>query len=58
MKDKLDKNNAYNNLLMEIRSMAENAKKKQEDDIDTEITTTMRELRQFIERLRRVKEGE
>ena len=58
MKDKLDKNIAYNNLLTEIGSMAENAKKNQEDDIDTEITTTMRELRQFIERLRRVKEGE
>lgn len=53
-----DKHDDYNNLLTEIGSMVENAKKNQEDGIDTEIATTMRELRQFIERLRRVKDGE
>lgn len=54
MGEKIDK---YVALLEECQQMLESAKKI-EDDIDVAIGQTMRELRQMIERLRRLKGGE
>ncbi len=53
-----DKSKRYKGLLLEIRNMAEEKRLVETEDIDAEITVTMRELRQFVERLRRAKEGE
>lgn len=53
-----EKTERYKGLLLEIKNMAEEKRLIETTDIDTEIITTMRELRQFIERLRRAKEGE
>ncbi len=54
------KTDRYKALLLEIGNMVRESGKTPvtETTIDEEITATMRELRQFIERLRRVKEGE
>ena len=57
-----DKTENYKGLLLEIKNMVEEYGEEKRlaeiTDIDAEITVTMRELRQFIERLRRAKEGE
>ena len=57
-----EKTERYRSLLLEIKNMAEEYGEEKRlaeiTDIDAEITVTMRELRQFIERLRRAKEGE
>lgn len=47
----------YLELLEELQATLENAKKI-EDDIDVAIGQTMRECRQMVERLRRLKDGE
>ncbi len=47
----------YLELLEELQTTLENAKKI-EYDIDVQIGQTMRECRQMIERLRRLKDGE
>lgn len=54
------KTDRYKALLLEIGNMVRESGKTPvtETTIDEEITATMRELRQFIERLRRVKDGE
>ena len=52
-----DKTKKYLELLEELQATLENAKKI-EDDIDVAIGQTMRECRQMIERLRRLKDGE
>ncbi len=54
------KTDRYKALLLEIGDMVRESGKTPvtETTIDEEITATMRELRQFIERLRRVKDGE
>lgn len=54
------KTERYKALLLEIGNMVRESGKTPvtETTIDEEITATMRELRQFIERLRRVKDGE
>lgn len=54
MDDKIKK---YLELLEELQATLENAKKI-EDDIDVAIGQTMRECRQMVERLRRLKDGE
>lgn len=48
----------YLELLEELQATLENAKKIEEGDIDVQIGQTMRELRQMIERLRRLKDGD
>lgn len=55
MSEKLKK---YTDLLEELQKALENEKKNREDDIDLRIGQTMRELRQMIERLRCLKDGE
>ena len=52
-----DKTKKYLELLEEFQATLENAKKI-EDDIDVAIGQTMRECRQMVERLRRLKDGE
>ena len=52
-----EKNKKYLELLEELQATLENAKKI-EDDIDVAIGQTMRECRQMVERLRRLKDGE
>ncbi len=52
-----DKTKKYLELLEELQATLENAKKI-EDDIDVAIGQTMRECRQMVERLRRLKDGE
>ncbi len=54
------KTEKYKALLLEIGDMVRESGKTPvtETTIAEEITATMRELRQFIERLRRVKDGE
>ena len=47
----------YLELLEELQATLENAKKI-EDDIDVAIGQTMRECRQMVERLRRLKDGD
>lgn len=47
----------YLELLEELQTTLENAKKI-EDDIDVQIGQTMRECRQMVERLRRLKDGD
>ena len=47
----------YLELLEELQATLGNAKKI-EDDIDVAIGQTMRECRQMVERLRRLKDGE
>lgn len=47
----------YQELLEELQATLENAKKI-EDDIDVAIGQTMRECRQMVERLRRLKDGD
>lgn len=54
MGEKIDK---YVALLEELQAMLENAKKI-ENDIDVAIGQTMRECRQMVERLRRLKDGD
>ena len=54
MDDKIKK---YLELLEELQATLENAKKI-EDDIDVAIGQTMRECRQMVERLRRLKDGD
>ena len=53
-----DKTKKYLELLEELQATLENAKKIEEGDIDVQIGQTMRELRQMIERLRRLKDGD
>lgn len=53
-----DKTKKYVELLEELQATLENAKKIEEGDIDVQIGQTMRELRQMIERLRRLKDGD
>lgn len=48
----------YVALLEEYQRTLEDAKKIEEAGIDVQIAQTMRELRQMIERLRRLKDGE
>ena len=55
MGEKIDK---YVALLEEYQQTLEAAKKIEDADIDVRIAQTMRELRQMIERLRRLKDGE
>lgn len=55
MGEKIDK---YVALLEEYQRTLEAAKKIEDADIDVQIAQTMRELRQMIERLRRLKDGE
>ena len=52
-----DKTKKYLELLEELQATLENAKKI-EDDIDVAIGQTMRECRQMVERLRRLKDGD
>ena len=52
-----EKTKKYLELLVELQATLENAKKI-EDDIDVAIGQTMRECRQMVERLRRLKDGE
>lgn len=52
-----EKNKKYLELLEELQATLENAKKI-EDDIDVAIGQTMRECRQMVERLRRLKDGD
>ena len=52
-----EKSKKYLELLEELQATLENAKKI-EDDIDVAIGQTMRECRQMVERLRRLKDGE
>lgn len=54
MDEKLKK---YKELLEEMQQTLE-AAKNVEGDIDVEIDQTMRELRQMVERMRRLKDGE
>ena len=53
-----DKTKKYLELLEEFQATLENAKKIEEGDIDVQIGQTMRECRQMVERLRRLKDGE
>ena len=53
-----NKTKKYLELLEELQATLENAKKIEEGDIDVQIGQTMRELRQMIERLRRLKDGD
>ena len=55
MGEKIDK---YLALLEECQRTLEAAKKIEEAEIDVQIAQTMRELRQMIERLRRLKDGD
>ena len=55
MDEKLKK---YKELLEDLQKTLEDEKKNQEDGVDLRIGQTMRELRQFIERLRRLKDGD
>ncbi len=48
----------YLELLEELQATLENAKKIEEGDIDVQIGQTMRECRQMVERLRRLKDGD
>ena len=48
----------FKKLLEEFQKTLEDEKKDQESDIDLRIAQTMRELRQMIERLRRLKDNE
>ena len=48
----------YKELLDEMQSLMESARVIENGDIDLRIDLTMRELRQMIERLRRLKDGE
>ncbi len=52
-----DKTKKYLELLEELQATLENAKKIK-DDIDVAIGQTMRECRQMVERLRRLKDGD
>ena len=52
-----EKTKKYLELLEELQATLENAKKI-EDDIDVAIGQTMRECRQMVERLRRLKDGD
>lgn len=55
MGEKIDK---YVALLDEMQQLMETARVIENGDIDLRIDLTMRELRQMIERLRRLKDGE
>lgn len=48
----------YHELLNELDKMVADAMLFQGQDIDVEIETMMRNLRQYIDRFRRVKDGE
>lgn len=52
------KTKKYKELLEELQKTIEDEKNNQEDGIDIRIGRTMRELRQMIERLRRLKDNE
>lgn len=53
-----DKTKKYLELLEELQATLETAKKNEDADLYVLIAQTMRELRQMIERLRRLKDGE
>lgn len=53
-----EKTKKYKDLLEELQKTVEDEKNNQEDGIDLRIGQTMRELRQMIERLRRLKDNE
>ena len=53
-----DKTKKYLELLEEFQATLEAAKKIEDADLYVQIAQTMRELRQMIERLRRLKDGE
>lgn len=55
MGEKIDK---YAALLDEMQQLMETARVVENGDIDLRIDLTIRELRQMIERLRRLKDGE
>ena len=53
-----EKTKKYVELLEELQATLENAKNIEEGDIDVQIGQTMRECRQMVERLRRLKDGD